>query len=136
MIKLKQFALAGNATFTISNPKTNARLTFRVKQPKREDMNKLRFVSVMTGPDNESSYTFLGTIFPNGAYFHGRNSKIKQTATSAIAFAWLWKHIDQAENLPIEIRHAGKCGRCGRKLTVPRSIDLGIGPECETHFHL
>lgn len=28
------------------------------------------------------------------------------------------------------IKHAGRCGRCGRILTVPESIDLGLGPEC------
>jgi hypothetical protein len=26
--------------------------------------------------------------------------------------------------------HEGKCGRCGRLLTVPSSIESGIGPEC------
>ena len=25
---------------------------------------------------------------------------------------------------------AGACGRCGRPLTVPSSIDRGIGPDC------
>jgi len=28
------------------------------------------------------------------------------------------------------LHHEGKCGRCGRKLTVPLSIETGIGPEC------
>jgi hypothetical protein len=26
--------------------------------------------------------------------------------------------------------HEGRCGRCGRKLTVPESIESGFGPEC------
>jgi hypothetical protein len=30
----------------------------------------------------------------------------------------------------IEIWHEGKCGKCGRQLTVPSSIETGIGPEC------
>ena len=25
----------------------------------------------------------------------------------------------------------GKCGRCGRKLTVPSSIESGLGPHCK-----
>jgi predicted metal-dependent hydrolase len=28
------------------------------------------------------------------------------------------------------VHHEGKCGRCGRLLTVPSSIESGIGPEC------
>jgi hypothetical protein len=35
-------------------------------------------------------------------------------------------------NLPnfIEIWHEGRCGKCGRTLTVPDSIANGLGPEC------
>lgn len=32
--------------------------------------------------------------------------------------------------LCVEIWHEGKCGRCGRQLTVPESIESGFGPEC------
>jgi hypothetical protein len=41
----------------------------------------------------------------------------------------LWAHID---DLPesLEIWHEGSCLRCGRKLTVPESIESGYGPEC------
>lgn len=134
MIPFKQIVLAGNFTFTISNPKTGNRFTFRVKQPKKKEIEKLRFVQVMTGPDNEHSYTFLGTIFPNGKFFRGRNSKIGPTAPSFLAFDYLWKHIDQAETLPIDIHPSNNCCRCGRKLTVPSSIDHRIGPECIKHF--
>jgi hypothetical protein len=26
--------------------------------------------------------------------------------------------------------HEGSCARCGKKLTVPESIESGFGPEC------
>jgi hypothetical protein len=29
-----------------------------------------------------------------------------------------------------DVHHEGKCGRCGRKLTVPESVKSGFGPEC------
>jgi hypothetical protein len=29
-----------------------------------------------------------------------------------------------------KVHHEGRCGRCGRTLTVPESIESGIGPEC------
>jgi hypothetical protein len=31
-----------------------------------------------------------------------------------------------------KVQHAGRCGRCARTLTVPSSIELGLGPECAT----
>jgi Family of unknown function (DUF6011) len=123
---LVDFALAGNATFTVLNSKTSKRFTFRVRQC--EDKPELYFISVLTGNDNTSDYAYLGTIRA-GQYQHGRKSKIAATALSALAFAWIWNN---AQRLPacIEVYHEGKCGRCGRALTVPESVASGFGPEC------
>lgn len=123
----KQFVLAGKSTFTVHNPSTGNRFTFKVTKGKQETAP--HFVKVMTGPDNESSFTYLGTIFNGTNYAHGRKSTILPDAPSAKAFAFVWGRID---NLPtaLEFLHAGKCCRCGRKLTVPSSILSGVGPEC------
>jgi len=122
----KQFILAGNATVTVENEQTGGRFTFKVIQP---DDSKPHFVRVLTGNNNETDYTFLGTIFNKANYRHGRNSRITEQATSAKAFNWVWAHL---ADLPanVHIYHEGRCGRCGRKLTVPSSIKTGFGPEC------
>jgi hypothetical protein len=74
-------------------------------------------------------------IFNGNDFRHGRPEKTRITpeAPSAQGFAWLWRnlHDNNKLNEQVEIHHEGKCCRCGRKLTVPRSIELGIGPECE-----
>jgi hypothetical protein len=28
------------------------------------------------------------------------------------------------------VHHENHCGRCGRTLTVPESVERGIGPDC------
>jgi len=127
MINIKEFALAGNATFTATSLKTGTRFTYKIRQPKPESPH---FVKVLTGPDNESSYTFLGTIFDGENYRHGTRSSITPSAPSAVAFAYIWSHLNELAG-KVEIQHAGKCCRCGRKLTVPESIESGIGPECK-----
>ena len=146
MIPLKQFALAGNATFTVSNKATGKRFTFKVSKAKKNpDEKSPRFVSILNGPDNWLNYMFFGTIFLkdiNGnpcepIFRHSQKPevvrRVSPNAPSAQAFAWLWNHIDELDKFPsIEVRHAGKCGMCGRKLTVPESIVSGIGPECAT----
>ena len=123
------FILAGNATFTIENAATGNRFTFKVRKP--ED-GKPHFVSVLTGPDNEHSYSFLGTVFDGRTYRHGRRSRIAEDAPSARAFEWLFRRLTAGAELPPPVRicHCGKCGRCGKALTVPESIDAGFGPEC------
>lgn len=125
---VEQFALAGNAAFTVVSRKTGARFTFKVRQPKPDSPH---FVSVLTGSDNDNDYSFLGSIFADGTYRHGRKSTIGQNAPSACAFAWLWDNRSNP-NLDdkVEVWHEGRCCRCGRRLTVPSSIEAGIGPEC------
>ena len=46
-------------------------------------------------------------------------------------FVWTWNKVHKGL-LPaeIEVWHEGACCYCGRKLTVPASIELGIGPDC------
>lgn len=126
------FILAGNARFTVTSKKSGKRFTFKVRRPSDD---KPWFVSVLTGPDNEGDYTFFGTIFSDRTFRHGRRTSISPQAPSAVAFTWLWAHLAK-DNLPeqIDIHHEGRCGRCGRTLTVPASIESGFGPECINHL--
>jgi hypothetical protein len=34
----------------------------------------------------------------------------------------------------LKVHHEGRCCRCGRKLTVPESIETGLGPECASRL--
>jgi hypothetical protein len=125
-----QFILAGRARFTLVSEKTGTRLTYRVTQ---RDATSPHFVSILSGPDNESSYTFLGTIFDGKTFRHGRKSPVSATAPSVLAFTWAWSFMVQGKMPPAcEVWHEGRCGRCGRALTVPESIASGIGPVCES----
>jgi hypothetical protein len=123
------FATAGSSIFTIVSKKTQARFTFRMD---KSDDGKIFFVKVLTGSDNTSDYTYLGTIknAEKAPFVHGRKSKITPDATSAKAFSWVWPHLLEGEMDEIEFWHEGRCGRCARLLTVPESIARGIGPDC------
>jgi hypothetical protein len=123
---IETFVLAGNAIFTLSNPNTGGRFTYRVRASKRDP--SLRLVSVLTGPDNSSDYTYLGLVNGEGRFFHGKKSTIASDAPSVKAFAWFWNHVENPA--PAIVQHEGRCGRCNRKLTVPESIATGLGPEC------
>lgn len=137
----RQFMNAGNATVTLRSKTTDTRFTYRIQAPHfpgnegtnsaRDVNNDMRFVKVLTGADNENSYSYLGFI-RRGVFFHGgTKSRVGRDAPSAKAFAWAWKMLAQ-DVLPdtLEIWHEGRCGRCQRKLTVPSSIASGFGPEC------
>lgn len=127
---IKQFITAGKAIFTLRNESTGNRFTFKVTKFQPEDGKPaMHFVKVLTGSDNNSSYTFIGTIFNDGVYKHSKRSPITPDAQSVKAFEWFVQHV---EKLPavVKVYHEGRCGRCGRRLTVPESILSGFGPEC------
>jgi len=129
-----KFMLAGNARLTLRSVKTGTRFTFRIRAKdvrKDEAASPPWFVSLLNGRENESDYTFLGTIFEDRTYRHSRKSTVTPDAPSAKGFAWAWSFLVKSELPPgCEVWHEGRCGRCGRALTVPESIELGLGPEC------
>jgi hypothetical protein len=132
---IQKFMYAGNSTFTIQNTETLNRFTYKFSKPNTDKEANVWFVKVMTGTDNESSYSFVGTVFVNNNgvkfYKHSHKSRITTEAQSVKVINWFVDKIEK-KNIPavIEFYHEGRCGRCGRKLTVPESIQNGIGPEC------
>lgn len=135
---LLSFILAGNATFTVTNESTGNRFTYRIRKAgygtttfKDSDVF---YISVLTGSDNTSSYQYLGTYF-NGTsktYVHSGKSKIGISADSNRVLTWFFNHfIKNTSKYPtVKVYHSGKCGKCGKKLTTPESIESGLGPHC------
>lgn len=124
---LLKFLLAGNAVFTIRSRATGTRFTYKIA--KRNSDSTFHLVSVLTGPNNGSDYTYLGVVLTNRVFIHSSKSLIGQDAPSAKAFQWFWDHV---ASLPesCEVWHEGRCGKCGRLLTDPTSIETGLGPVC------
>jgi hypothetical protein len=130
---IRRFLLAGQAILTVRNSETGNRFTFKVCEDRKDgEPTGRHYVKVLGGSNNESDYRYLGTIFGREVYHHGKKSRISRDATSAKAFAWVWNRVMSDRELPecIEVWHEGRCGRCGRRLTVPESIETGIGPVC------
>lgn len=137
-----KFILAGNAYFTLRSKATGARYTYRVNKPDPQP-GKCKyclndpcrcvpryFVSLLTGPENTSDYTYLGML-TNKRFTLTRASKMPITAKPVAAISLVMTRLFAGTMLSqLEIWHEGRCGRCGRTLTVPESIALGLGPEC------
>jgi hypothetical protein len=139
----KKFVTAGKAIFTVEVPSDYAathgkpHYTYKVSlKPAKGSYPDMFFVSVLTGPDNNSNYSYLGILNP-------QTGSVRITAKSKFAadsftvrllnrvFARLWS--DDAASIAaagFNLHHEGRCGRCGRRLTVPASIETGLGPEC------
>jgi hypothetical protein len=127
----KKFMLGGKSYTTLVSLASGARFTYRIeladkKQPTDVDCF---FVSVLNGPDNWVNYKYIG-IIKNNEYRWTAKSKIAEESPSVKAFKFCFGHLSKNSIVGFEVWHEGKCGRCGRMLTVPESIASGFGPEC------
>lgn len=145
--KVRAFALAGSSHFTIRSTQTGVRFTYRVRAPhphyntewerRAWEKRPIWFVAVLTGPDNCHHYEYIGQIrssLDGVAFDYGSKSRIGPQALSVSAFRWFWNAVVLPKNevlfRHVEVWHEGRCGRCGRMLTVPESIESGFGPDC------
>lgn len=126
----RDFIKAGKAIFTLENTETGNRVTYKVNRLVRENKD-IWFVSILNGSDNYRNYKYLGTIFGN-VFRLTAKSTIGKDSMSYKAFNWLNNMFNSFKELPdnIKVHHEGRCGRCGKRLTVPSSIESGFGPEC------
>ncbi len=130
----KNFFFGGNATFTVESLKSGEHKTFKIRKGKVSPMYPVAsyFVSLLSGPDNENSFSYIGIVNPEtGNLRLTKNSKRNEGSPDVVVFNWVMKHLFTDGIYPnAKVHHEGKCGCCGRKLTVPESIERGIGPEC------
>ena len=115
------YVQGGRGRFTLVG--REHRYTYRLS---RSDDDKLTFVKVLSGPDNDSDYTYLGFI-PEAGDRLVAGRKGRPDAPSFKALDW-WLH--HPNHPGVEFWHEGACCKCGRTLTNPESIARGIGPHC------
>ena len=124
------FAFGGKSRFTLVSQASGKRYTFRIAKAK--DSDDMFFVSLLTGPSNETDYAYLGFVkLPRRALIAGRKGNPNHPAF--IALDWALANL-AAGDMPkqLEFWHEGRCARCARPLTDPVSIERGLGPECAT----
>lgn len=134
----KHFFFGGRAIFTMENLTTGERRTYKIK---KSHFNGRDYYNAffLNGPENTRNYAYIGKINPeNGMVSLTERSRIKDEQNPTLkGFRYLMttlfsqrpeRHMLIDDSL--EVHHSGRCGCCGKLLTVPESIRCGIGPEC------
>lgn len=136
---INNFVYGGKATFTIVSKRTSSHFTYTLRRAPGGKAGHPWFVFVLTGTNNEADYTYAGFIDPAQPYkvIQGRKGRISNSAPSIAGLEWALDAIHNGRSNRLdrfELWHEGRCGVCGRRLTVPESIASGIGPVCAAQF--
>src|SRR5271156_5981576 len=125
------FMLAGKATVTLRSLQSGNRYTFKIVAAEKRNPNDAPtwFVKLLNGPDNTNSFVYIGIIRGNQFVWTSK-SRVGKDAPSVLGFTYVLECLAVNSINNFEVWHEGKCGRCGRKLTVPESINTGFGPDC------
>ena len=115
--------------FTVTD--SQGHRTFRVS-PNQKWCDGKTVISALTGPNNEWSYTGIGFVHGNGVKLWAKfasDSRMANLVERLVADAEGAKQL----TLDMAAQHvltSKNCFACGKLLTDPTSIAMGIGPVC------
>lgn len=137
---LGRYLLAGRAVITLRSKTTGEHRTLRIgRKRERVDQPQLGaddplFFRAVYAPEDAREDKYLGCVTGRG-WFTTKNAATAANAAEYVRVAkWVGQHVAAGQLDKVleqaEVWHEGVCGRCGRRLTVPESIETGFGPEC------
>jgi hypothetical protein len=104
-------------------------------KPSLTESDVVYFVNLLRGPDNMADFAYMGVVRnqPPRFFWTQASGKVGRGAPAHKALLWMLDAMRCGRDVlgsSLEVWHEGRCGCCGRKLTVPDSIAAGLGPEC------
>jgi hypothetical protein len=126
---VRDYVFGGNSTVTLRSVESGKHYTYKVQAKKDRTVF---FVSNMYGYDEGPRFQYIGVLSDDCRHFHhSPKSKMGDIAKCFTVFRWFIENLARGVlHKDLEVWHEGRCGRCGRVLTVAESIARGIGPKC------
>jgi hypothetical protein len=134
---------AGNVVVTVTSKQTGDHITVKLASRLKNDSGRGKKWQPV-GPD-EASHIFMsvrsaddagwddkiGTYYPrNGRFYEDRKADPARVWAAAAVLNWLNGDPETLKEERATYQESNECGRCGRELTDPVSIERGIGPTC------
>jgi len=132
----RSFIFQGKAVFTLENIESGNYIVYKVYSLKRRrgqpENTRLFNVYVRALGDGWRGNRYIGQVdrltetlkTPFG---------VDTNSVGVRTFNWIiakWRKLEKFEG-KMNMYHMGVCCKCGRDLTVPESINNGIGPQCK-----
>lgn len=137
-IAVKQFSDLANAFYTVVDAATGEQATFKIEQTPShwEKPRGTQVVYVLTGPNNESDYTFIGWLSSNRLFRKGSKSTFSEQSKTIRLLYKLLNSSDTLEYGQAFALMSNRCFKCGALLTNAESAIFGLGPKCAADLGL
>jgi len=117
------------ATFTVKSVKSGTDYTYKLV---RKEYRGKWYTHVLV-QTHYLKFVYLGSYF-NGKLFHKKSVVSSKTA---IAIGYILNNVELGRfdflDSKMELMHTGNCLCCGKPLTDPNSIKIGLGPVCNSN---
>lgn len=122
--------LIPNGCFTISNIDKHTHRTVKIHTAQRGNLEGKRIISLLTGSDNNISYSGFGFVDDDGRINVWRRHNGSATMVWIAQFIAAKFNGQEFDHPGLELLVEKRCILCNRRLTTPESIKAGIGPYC------
>ena len=130
--EMQMYVFGGKGVFRLKSVKSNREFTYKIRPMSKRNPRYDEYtfyISLVVSGDTE----FLGVLkSEENKYIHSKKSRHSWDSSEVKGIKWLLEQFTKNEEFPegMEFYHMGICSCCGKTLTTPSSIQMGIGPVC------
>jgi hypothetical protein len=128
--EIQPSATVADATYTVQTSETKW-YTVKIETVETGKFAGKRIASFLSGPDNETDFTGFAFVNEDGTVSTWKRFRTPEILPYQDALNTVIGHpVAAADFREAYAKVSGRCARCGRKLTVPASLNRGLGPDC------
>lgn len=130
--EIQMYVYGGKGRFRLKSLNSNKEFTYKISNISKRNKNydEYTFYVSLVVPGGTQFMGVLKTV--ENKYIHAKSSPMSYDSSEVKGFRWLLDQFTKEGdfNEMMEFYHMGICSCCGRSLTTPESVELGIGPVC------
>ena len=146
--KALEFMLAGCSEFIMKSGKTGHKLRYKLDKKLSTQMKNSDgslggdYIYWLNTAESNGTFVYAGVLFFDNKtkqfkFGKGARGNLNYNDVRVKSILYVLNRLYKGEtSVNVEIYHVGKCGRCGKRLTDPESIERGLGPMCAKASHI
>lgn len=127
---IRNYIRGGKGIVTLQSP-TGVHRTYSFNSPRHPNQFKDGIMFVYAQVSN-SNWQYVGMLTANNDFKITRASNYSYDHPIVKGARYIVEMMNEKHrNSPMQLFHAGICSICGRRLTDPKSIEIGLGRRCK-----